>query len=245
MSQTNNQLQNNIQNQWNGAINITFISDTHERHQYLNSELYYGDIIVHTGDLTNGEINPYDMTPVINFLSWFSSLPYKYKIFIGGNHDLPLMHQVLQEILLQFPNVIYLNKKAVVLTVNNQSLKFYGIPFVSHLNGWAFNIPSEQISYMAQQIEECDVLLTHDAPYNNQYLFQRVNAIQPKIHAFGHMHEFAGITYKQGILYIDGAQMGFPVYDHIYKPIRVQISNGQMQIVNYNEITHWKDFPYQ
>ncbi|CAL6016952.1 Calcineurin-like_phosphoesterase [Hexamita inflata] len=136
MSQTNNQQQNNVQNQQNDAINITFISDTHERHQYLNSELYNGDIIVHTGDLTNGEINPYDMTPVINFLTWFSSLPYKYKIFIGGNHEFPLMHQVLLDILVQFPNVIYLNK-----------LLNYGIPFVSHLNGWAFNIPSRVVIY--------------------------------------------------------------------------------------------------
>ena len=42
-----------------------------------------GDVIIHAGDVsTLGRVNE-----ITEFLNWFSSLKYQYKIFIAGNHD--------------------------------------------------------------------------------------------------------------------------------------------------------------
>lgn len=65
-------------------INITFISDTHNKHKQITNDLIGGDILIHTGDLSSmgyeHEIN--------EFAKWFNSLHhYQYKIFIAGNHD--------------------------------------------------------------------------------------------------------------------------------------------------------------
>ena len=57
------------------------ISDTHCRHN--NLKLPKGDVLLHAGDITyKGE-----KSEVVDFLKWFDKQPYKYKIFIAGNHD--------------------------------------------------------------------------------------------------------------------------------------------------------------
>ncbi|CAL6016950.1 Calcineurin-like_phosphoesterase [Hexamita inflata] len=223
-------------------INITFISDTHEEHNKLDGELYNGDILVHTGDLTNGENDPSDLTPIKVFLDWFQQQPYKYKIFIGGNHDFAMRNDEKFALLLkQYPSVNYLCSSSVSVTLKNQTLKFYGIPFVTYLKGWTFYVPNEKLQQTANSIEPCDILLTHDVPYHSKSLLQRVNEIKPKIHAFGHMHEHAGVIVKDGVTFINGAQMGFPVYDHIYKPIRVNLSQNGVQIPE--NVKLWNEFP--
>ena len=62
---------------------ITFISDTHSRHNELTNDLKGGWMIIHAGDVSNrGET-----TDINEFTEWFGNLPYKHKIFIAGNHD--------------------------------------------------------------------------------------------------------------------------------------------------------------
>ncbi|CAL6021161.1 Calcineurin-like_phosphoesterase [Hexamita inflata] len=232
------------------SINITFISDTHELHNLLTHELPGGDIIVHTGDFSNGEDDPNDMRPLKQFLAWFSSLPYAHKIFIAGNHDFSIQAEsfgrdaLIRDLLSQF-NVVYLNGKSHTVLIKEQQIKFYGVPFVTNLQGWAFFVDDRMHEQTANEIQTCDVLLTHDVPYHSKSLMNRVLEIKPRIHAFGHMHEHAGVIVKEGITFINGAQMGFPVYDHIYKPIRVNIDQNQVQIVNNNEVKVWDEFPMQ
>ena len=61
---------------------ILHLSDTHSKHHELRN-LPPADIIIHSGDITfAGSENE-----VMDFIEWFSALPYKYKIFIAGNHD--------------------------------------------------------------------------------------------------------------------------------------------------------------
>ena len=66
-------------------MKILQISDTHNRHRLLTN-LPEADVIVHCGDFadngTEGE--------VLDFLNWFMDLPYPYKLFVAGNHDLCL-----------------------------------------------------------------------------------------------------------------------------------------------------------
>ncbi|KAI9837678.1 MAG: hypothetical protein M1837_002720 [Sclerophora amabilis] len=63
-------------------ITLVLISDTHSCHSSLDP-LPEGDILIHAGDITeHGTIKEIE-----EFVQWFSTLPYKYKIFVAGNHD--------------------------------------------------------------------------------------------------------------------------------------------------------------
>ncbi|KAG8409320.1 hypothetical protein J3459_017626 [Metarhizium acridum] len=63
-------------------IRIACISDTHNK----KPTVPLGDILIHAGDLTeNGSFEE-----VQNGLTWLSSQPHKYKIFVAGNHDVLL-----------------------------------------------------------------------------------------------------------------------------------------------------------
>ena len=63
-------------------MKITFISDTHTQHKKI--ELPGGDILIFSGDFMGSGYRVYEAQ---SFLKWFSEQPYKYKIFIAGNHD--------------------------------------------------------------------------------------------------------------------------------------------------------------
>ena len=58
--------------------NFVFISDTHCRHKRL--ELPEGYAIIHCGDVSGRGSEK----EVIDFLEWYSKLPFKYKIFTWG-----------------------------------------------------------------------------------------------------------------------------------------------------------------
>lgn len=65
-------------------VRITHISDTHSLHEHLAPRLHGGDILLHTGDISNiGEKDEVEA-----FVDWLSRQPYDHKVFIAGNHDL-------------------------------------------------------------------------------------------------------------------------------------------------------------
>ena len=113
---------------------ITFISDTHSRHNELTNDLKGGWMIIHAGDVSNrGEI-----TDINEFTEWFGNLPYKHKIFIAGNHDFGF------EVFNQNPNngiiipegVTYLMDRMVEI----DGIKIYGTPWQPRFYDWAFNV---------------------------------------------------------------------------------------------------------
>ncbi|KAK2590633.1 hypothetical protein QQS21_011679 [Conoideocrella luteorostrata] len=64
------------------SIRVVCISDTHNKQPTVP----LGDILIHAGDLTeNGSFEE-----VQHGLTWLSSQPHKYKIFVAGNHDVLL-----------------------------------------------------------------------------------------------------------------------------------------------------------
>src|SRR5690606_39356599 len=105
-------------------MRILHLSDTHNQHSFLN-DLPEADIIIHSGDFsfagTESEFR--------DFLKWFLNLNYKYKIFIGGNHDSFLEENSRKEIQSILPeNCYYLRHSGIRI----ENLKFWGVPmFVS------------------------------------------------------------------------------------------------------------------
>lgn len=64
------------------TVVIVAVSDTHG----YNTALPKGDIYIHCGDFSNSGSVP----DIVNFCNYLSSLPFKHKIVIGGNHELSL-----------------------------------------------------------------------------------------------------------------------------------------------------------
>lgn len=135
------------------SLKITCISDTHTYHHQL--DLPGGDILIHAGDISyTGQ-----PTEVADFIGWFSEQPYKYKIFIAGNHDFGFepkaygkkcekdgtfyfrgatlkkgLQQDYRRLCKKF-GVIYLQDKSITI----EGYKIYGSPWTPEFCDWAFN----------------------------------------------------------------------------------------------------------
>lgn len=190
-------------------MKIVCLSDTHSQHRNFEDKLpTNADMIIHAGDLTrNGSI-----VGVQDFINWFASLPYKYKIFIAGNHDFALEEDRKW---LKFPdNVIYLENNSVTI----EGIKIWGSPVIGSF-GFAFDktdIEREDVYYKIPL--DCDIIISHAPPYKildkvsmiNRHvgckmLKKRIGKIKPKLVIFGHAHECSGTLVEDGITYINSA----------------------------------------
>ena len=178
-------------------IRFVVISDTHGKHGDL--VLPKGDAIIHAGDVTmSGTRNE-----VVDFLNWFSILPYKYKIFIPGNHDFFFEQASKAEIdSIIPPNVIYLNDTGTCIG----GINIWGSPVSPWFFDWAFNRQrGEEITAHWKLIpSNTDILITHGPVSGTLDLTRRgenvgcedlrnaIERIIPKYHICGHIHEAYG-----------------------------------------------------
>lgn len=197
-------------------MKITFISDTHTKHNMLN--LPGGDILIHAGDIMNSGWNMSDVTA---FLNWFQKQDYNELIFIAGNHDRKFENDPLdvKELLEQYPQVTYLQDDWVEV----EGVKIYGSPWQPEFYNWAFNLPrrGDALKEIWDSIPaDTDILITHgppqghlDAsgpPYNEpnlgcELLRVKVDEIKPKFHVFGHIHGSAGHKEHNGTHFINAS----------------------------------------
>lgn len=187
-------------------MEFVFISDTHGLHHKVDSLYQFpkGDCIIHAGDVSNvGEV--FDL---IDFVDWFSNLPYKYKIFIAGNHDFGLENEELVEKLLRDRDVIYLCDSEVII----EGWKIWGTPWTPLFGNWAFmKNRGGEIGTKVNLIPlDTDILVTHGPPFGRfdftkythtscgcEMLKQKVQSVRPQIHVFGHIHEDGGKIYDE------------------------------------------------
>ena len=181
-------------------MKIIHISDTHGCHHRLKY-LPEADVIVHSGDFCMVETQQ----EALDFLNWFCDLPYKYKIFICGNHDECLYNANIEGL---DSNVFYLNNSDIEI----EGIKFYGVPlFMSDAYG------RQDVYYKAIPFDT-DVLITH-APalgildfdinrnWGSEILLNRVNEIHPKAHLFGHIHLSHGLLKRDSTIYSNASIM--------------------------------------
>ncbi len=65
-------------------MRITFISDSHNKHNLLNGFLPGGDLLIHAGDISSRGYTH----EIENFAKWYDKIDnYDSKVFICGNHD--------------------------------------------------------------------------------------------------------------------------------------------------------------
>ena len=182
-------------------MKILHLSDTHGCHHRLH-DLPEADVAVHSGDFcmvgTEAE--------AIDFLNWFCDLPYRHKIFICGNHDDCLYGANIGGL---DANVHYLCNSGMEI----DGVKFYGVPmFMGDC------ITDRQSRNIARIPADTDVLITHTPPYGildfadginygSEEILERLTAIHPQLHLFGHIHICHGITEINGTTYSNGAIM--------------------------------------
>ena len=171
-------------------MKILQISDTHNRHRQLTN-LPEADVIVHCGDFADNGTEE----EVLDFLNWYIDLPYKYKIFVTGNHDLCLWDAKDIEDLPE--NVFFLQDRGVTI----EGVKFFGI---------AYNHSERLIP------EDTDIVITHEPSsmildeaagenWGNIPLFKRMMEVKPRYHLFGHAHEGYGTIKQDDIIFSNGA----------------------------------------
>lgn len=214
--------------------NITFISDTHNRHRELTNDLPGGDMIIHSGDISGRGT----LEEIRSFLLWFERLPYTHKIFIAGNHDFgfeELRHSNQDEFAIRIPdNVIYLQDEMVEV----DGLKIYGSPWQPRFYDWAFNVDrGDAIAKKWEPIPEgLDILITHgpvfgilDDTYTGmrvgcEELYKKVVQVKPRIHVCGHIHWAYGMRDFNDTTFINASSLG-ENYQYQNKPI----------VVDYND----------
>ncbi|MBP5375021.1 MAG: metallophosphatase domain-containing protein [Bacteroidaceae bacterium] len=178
-------------------MKILQISDTHNRHRLLTN-LPAADVMVHCGDFTENGTEE----EVLDFLNWYINLPYRYKIFVTGNHDLCLWDAKDIEDLPD--NVFFLQDRGVII----DGVKFFGI---------AYNHSERLIP------EGTDIVITHEPPimildesagihWGNVPLFKRIMEVRPRYHLFGHAHESYGIVEQNNTIFSNAS-----VHDDQYR----------------------------
>lgn len=225
-------------------MKIVLISDTHGLHEDMFHNLPEADMIIHSGDISNRGL----IYEIHKFTEWFGNLPYKYKIFIAGNHDFGFERiRKSNEVGIAIPQgVIYLEDEMVEI----EGLKIYGSPWQPEFHDWAFNLPrnGDQLRFKWDAIpNNTDILITHGPPFGYlditptnlrvgcELLAHRVEELKPKLHVFGHIHGGYGEKYTGDTLFIN-ASICNERYKPINKPIVVEVSEiyGE-KIITYVE----------
>ncbi len=209
-------------------MKLICISDTHGKHKDLI--LPKGDMIIHAGDVSSRGSE----FEIKTFLNWFSSLDFKYKIFIAGNHDFYFENKTKRSIKEIIPeNVIYLNDSSI----NIEGLNIWGSPIQPEFFNWAFNRQrGEEILLHWNLIpNNIDILITHGPPLGIldrtirdgisvgcEDLLNIIKAKKPKYHIFGHIHEAYGIVVKPETTFINASVLN-ERYLLVNKPITINL----------------------
>lgn len=169
-------------------MNILHLSDTHGAHRSL-CDLPEADAIVHSGDITmNGS-----SSEVLDFMRWFSALPYAHKIFVAGNHDACLYEAVIDGL---DSNCHYLCNSSVE---------------IDDVDVLITHAPPHGILDRDGSIH-----------YGSNELLSRVTAVRPRIHLFGHIHKANGLEESGGTVFSNAAMMD-EHYDMLREPHLIKL----------------------
>src|SRR6185369_12815967 len=180
-------------------MKFILISDTHNCHGALQLP-EDADGIINAGDLSmRGKKDEIE-----DFLAWYSSLPYKYKIFIAGNHDFFFENRTRELINEVIPaNITYLEDEEIII----EGIKIYGSPIQPWFHNWAFNRNrgTEIKVYWDKIPLDTNILITHGPMYKIldrtrytgefvgcQDLLEKVKEVRPDVFVCGHIHEAYG-----------------------------------------------------
>ena len=212
-------------------MKLVAVADTHnEYHKLIVPD---GDVFIQAGD-----IDLCNLKDAVRYNKWLGTLPHKYKIVVGGNHDVWLAKNYMQIKHEVLDNCIYLENSGVEL----EGINFWGSPMSPTFGNWYFMADrGEDIKHYWDAIpENTDVLITHSPPQRIldevprgiwydyagcKDLHNRVKQIKPVFHIFGHIHCGAGEKKDEHTQYCNVAVMGED-YTLINEPMQLNINKG-------------------
>jgi Icc-related predicted phosphoesterase len=182
-------------------MKIWHISDTHTYHGLLKVPKDI-DMVIHSGDATNPR-DPYaSEQEMLNFISWFGSLPIKHKVFVAGNHDLCIERNLVTKIDFMKNGIVYLENDYAEV----EGIKIWGSPFTPTFGqGWAFNKKRSALHDIWKEIpDDTNIVVVHGPPKGildlayhqlnciefcgDEALRKRMYLLNPKLCLFGHIH---------------------------------------------------------
>jgi Icc-related predicted phosphoesterase len=184
-------------------MRIIHISDTHGLHREYPNELFEGiDVVVHSGDCSNTKFIENSVIEIQDFLNWYKHVPVEKKIYVAGNHDTALERRKITPGDFMAAGIIYLENSLTEI----DGVRFWGSPYTPTFGTWSFMKSRQNIGEVWEKMPYCDILVTHGPPVgildltlnrNNEYeqvgdrsLYRAVMKIHPKVHMFGHIHDF-------------------------------------------------------
>lgn len=223
-------------------VRIVTVADTHEHHD--NVVVPDGDIFICAGDMTMlGE-----KKQIKRCFEWINALPHEHKIVIAGNHDLnlspetPMYHDLkMKQLIDSYPSITYLCDTGTTVKVKERLLKVYGSPYTIEFNDWVFQYAENDRSWDMIP-SDTDIVVTHMPPYGIldtidatsrggscfsggcKKLRERVLAVKPLVHVFGHLHCDGGRTEVKGETTFVNAAIGYPdewLYEDNERPAAV------------------------
>lgn len=174
-------------------MKICGISDIHGD---LNINISECDVLCICGDVIN--LNDQRDIPAsrkwweTRFIKWIETLPCEKVIVIPGNHDF-LLERMYNECWGWWKDHMTILSKGKLEFLIDESYEykgvtFYGTPWIKPIlfqeSKWAFERDFNEDPLL---IPKCDVLLTHDNPYENQHI--NVSNSHVPYHLFGHCHD--------------------------------------------------------
>jgi len=165
-------------------------------HGDLNINIPECDVLCICGDIIN--LNDQRDIPAskkwweTRFIKWVESLPCSKVIITPGNHDFYL-ERMYNECWGWFKdNMSLLSNKKLEFLIDEsfyyEDVHFYGTPWIEPITfqkgKWAFERDFNDNPLL---IPKCDVLLTHDNPYENPHI--QVSNSHAPYHLFGHWHD--------------------------------------------------------
>ena len=220
-----------------GKLKITFISDTHTKHNQITKNLPGGDILIHAGDMSSMGYKH----EIENFCKWFDGLDnYDNKVFIAGNHDWGFQNHPEQtkEIIEFYKNITYLEDQLDMIGQTTEDMvKIWGSPWQPEFYNWAFNLPRNGESLKAKWDlipTDIDILITHGPAWGYvdkvigqtqnlgcELLADRIKVVKPKIHVCGHIHSGHGYVFDGDTHYINASVLDENYY-YDNKPLSVE-----------------------
>ncbi len=188
-------------------MRIVAVADTHLYHGDLR--VPDGDVFVHAGDMCRGG----RLTELEEAAAWIRGLPHALKIVVAGNHDWCFVREPEAARAALGPDVVYLEDSGH----DAAGLRLWGSPWQPAYGGWAFNLPrgAPLAEKWARIPAGLDVLITHGPPqgFGDRSwtsvrggcvdLRARVEAVRPRVHLFGHIHEDGGAWTHAGTTYVN------------------------------------------
>ncbi len=182
-------------------MKLWFISDSHNQHELLKIPTGI-DAVVHCGDESESSNVWLNEPESRKFFDWFCRLAIPTKIFVPGNHSTAIEQGLIT------PDTYKDVKFLIHQQIEWQGLKIFGSPYTPMFFNWSYMKPRPELEPVWQSIpDDIDILITHGPPKGildvtkdmdtrqpvnvgsnslTRHVTQRIN---PRVHAFGHIHD--------------------------------------------------------